>query len=134
MSPAESNALQRVLVGAPDTEIVALEAELRRAQLAADVPALGRLISEDLLFTGPDGKLGTKAQDLAAHGSGVVRFRTHEPRELRIRRAGADAAMAARGGGCRHRGGRGGAGCRGRRHVALGSLPIHEDLDTRAGW
>src|SRR3954468_22062219 len=95
MSPAESNALQRVLVGAPDTEIVALEAELRRAQLAADVPALDRLISEDLLFTGPDGKLGTKARDGAAQGAGVVRSRTHERRELRIRRVGADVAIVA---------------------------------------
>jgi ketosteroid isomerase-like protein len=87
--------LQAVLVGSADSEIVALEAELRTAQLAADVPALARLISDDLLFTGPDGQLGTKAQDLEAHGSGVVRFRSHVPEELRIRRVGADVAVAA---------------------------------------
>lgn len=39
-------------------------------------------LAEDLLFTGPDGNLGTKAQNLAAHGSGTVRFRGHEPEEL----------------------------------------------------
>jgi ketosteroid isomerase-like protein len=87
--------LEAVLVGAGDAEIVALEAALRAAQLAADVPALARLISDDLLFTGPDGQLGTKAQDLEAHGSGVVRFRSHVPEELRIRRVGADVVVTA---------------------------------------
>ena len=84
-----------VLVGAPDPEMVAREAELRAAQLGADVAALGQLIADQLLFTGPDGQLGTKAQDLAAHASGVVRFRTHEPQELRVRRVGADVAVTA---------------------------------------
>ena len=60
--------METVLVGAGEAEIVALEAALRAAQLAADVPTLAHLISDDLLFTGPDGQLGTKAQDLAAHG------------------------------------------------------------------
>ncbi len=54
--------------------LVALEDQLRSAQLTADVSVLDRLISDRLLFTGPDGQLGTKAQDLEAHGSGVVRF------------------------------------------------------------
>jgi len=87
--------LESVLVGAGDAEIVALEAALRAAQLAADVPALARLISDELLFTGPDGQLGTKAQDLEAHGSGVVRFRSHVPEELRVRRVGADVVVTA---------------------------------------
>ena len=87
--------LQAVLVGSADPELVALEAELRAAQLVADVAALDRLISEDLLFTGPDGQLGTKAQDLEAHRSGVVRFRSHVPEELRVRRVGADVAVSA---------------------------------------
>ncbi|HKO47362.1 MAG TPA: nuclear transport factor 2 family protein [Polyangiaceae bacterium] len=83
------------MIGLDDPEIVALEAELRSAQLSADIEALDRLISEDLLFTGPDGQLGTKAQDLAAHQSGVVRIRSHEPTELRVRRVGTDVAIAA---------------------------------------
>src|SRR6476661_7162557 len=87
--------LQAVLVGLADTEIVALEAELRAAQLTADVPVLDRLIADELLFTGPDGQLGTKAQDLEAHGSGVVRFLSHVPEELRIRRVGEDVAVVA---------------------------------------
>jgi ketosteroid isomerase-like protein len=84
-----------VLSGAADEEIAALEAELRAAQLAADVSALDRLIADRLLFTGPDGRLGTKAQDLEAHTSGVVRFRSHEPEELRVRRVGKNVAIAA---------------------------------------
>jgi Domain of unknown function (DUF4440) len=68
MHDAEVRPLAAVLVGAPDAEIVELEARIRAAQLGADVAALDALIDEDLLFTGPDGTLGTKAQDLAAHG------------------------------------------------------------------
>jgi uncharacterized protein (TIGR02246 family) len=87
--------MQSVLVGQTAPEILALEAELRAAQLAADVAALDRLISGDLLFTGPDGQVGTKAQDLEAHGSGLVRFRSHIPEELRVRRVGPDVAISA---------------------------------------
>jgi ketosteroid isomerase-like protein len=90
-----TNPLPTVLVGKDDPEIVGLEVELRDAQLSADVVTLERLIADDLLFTGPDGNLGTKAQDLAAHGSGAMRMREHEPEELRIRRIGADVAIAA---------------------------------------
>jgi len=82
-------------VGAADDEIVALEARIRAAQLNADIDALDALISDDLLFSGPDGRLGTKAQDLEAHRSGVVRFVEHEPDELRVRRVGNDVAVAA---------------------------------------
>jgi len=87
--------LEAVLIGAGDAEMVALEATLRAAQLAADVSTLASLISDDLLFTGPDGQLGTKAQDLEAHRSGVVRFRSHVPEELRMRRVGADVVVTA---------------------------------------
>ncbi|MBC7842880.1 MAG: nuclear transport factor 2 family protein [Gemmatimonadaceae bacterium] len=92
---ASSDDLARLLVGAPDAEIVALESELRRAQLNADVARLDALLADDLLFTGPDGQLGTKAQDLAAHASGQVRFRRHDVEELRIRRVGVDVAICA---------------------------------------
>ena len=84
-----------VVVGTADPGIVALEARLRAAQLAADVPALDALIAEELLFTGPDGQLGTKAADLAAHRSGAVRFRAHSPEELRMRRVGPDVTVSA---------------------------------------
>ena len=91
----ETRAMAAVLVGDADPEIVAAEAEVRAAQLAADVAALDRLIADELLFTGPTGQLGSKAEDLALHGSGAVRFREHEPDELRVRRVGADVAVTA---------------------------------------
>jgi ketosteroid isomerase-like protein len=95
MSSPDVSAMGAALVGPPDPEIVALEARIRSAQLEADVAVLGSLIADELLFTGPDGQLGTKAQDLEAHRSGAVRFRVHEPEELRIRRIGANAAVSA---------------------------------------
>ena len=89
------DALDLVLFGEADPEIVAVEAELRRAQLNADVGTLDRLLADNMLFTGPDGQLGTKAQDLAAHASGHVRFRRHDPEALQIRRVGNDVAITA---------------------------------------
>lgn len=78
-----------------DAEIASLEAELRAAQLGADVATLDRLISEDLLFTGPDGAFATKRDDLAAYRDGIMRVSVHEPEELRVRRVGPDVAVTA---------------------------------------
>lgn len=80
--------IEAVLVGEADPGIVVLEGKLREAQLCADVATLDELIAAELLFTGPDGRLATKAQDLAAHASGAVRFREHQPGELRVRAVG----------------------------------------------
>ena len=95
MHDIDVSRMAAALVGAADDEILELEARMRVAQLDADVAALDALISDDLLFTGPDGQVGTKAQDLDAHRSGLVRFREHEPDELRIRRIGSEVAVAA---------------------------------------
>jgi ketosteroid isomerase-like protein len=95
MSHSALSQMEAVVIGAADHEIVALEAALRAAQLAADVAMLDRLIADGLLFTGPDGQLATKADDLAAHASGVVRFRVHEPEELRVRAVGETVRIAA---------------------------------------
>ena len=83
-----------VLLGAGDPEIAALEARIRAAQLEANVAQLDELIADELLFAGPDGQLATKAQDLEAHRSGAVRFRVHEPEELRVRRVGENVAVS----------------------------------------
>ena len=95
LTDADLAALQAVVVGDVPREIVLLEAAIRAAQLRADTAALDRLISDELLFTGPGGDLGTKAEDLAAHGQGVVRFRVHEPEELRARRVGSGVVVTA---------------------------------------
>jgi hypothetical protein len=95
MHDSDLTLLAMVPVGEPDPELVELEARIRIAQLDADVAALNMLIAEELLFTGPDGALGTKAPDFAAHGSGALRFREHVPEELRVRRVGPDVAVTA---------------------------------------
>ena len=98
MSDSDIATMRAVLVGDADQvtlEILAREAELRAAQLSGDAGALDGLIADHLLFTGPDGELGTKAQDLEAHRTGVVRFRAHEPQQLHVRRVGGDVALAA---------------------------------------
>ena len=94
MDNIDLSALEQVLVGNPDEEIVTLEAQIRAAQLRADLTALDDLISDNLLFTGPDGQLGTKEQDIEAYRSGIVKFMAHVPEELRIRRIGADVAIS----------------------------------------
>ena len=72
-----------------------MESELRAAQLGADVVALDRLISEDLLFTGPDGTLTTKADDLAAYRDSILRITVHDPEELHVRRVGSEVFLVA---------------------------------------
>lgn len=94
-SNLDVTAMEAVLIGTADAEIVACEAALRAAQLSADVSALDRLVADGLLFTGPDGQLGTKAQDLDAHATGAVRFRSHEPEELHVRRVNETLAISA---------------------------------------
>ena len=95
MIDLDLTSLAAVMVGVPDPEIIDLEARIRAAQLRGDVPALDALLADNLLFTGPDGTVGTKAQDLAAHESGAVRFRKHVPMELRVRRIGPAVAVTA---------------------------------------
>ncbi len=94
MKDIDTSPFDQILVGHADPEIVVLETRIRAAQLNADLTALDDLISDDLLFTGPDGQLGTKAQDIDAYRSGVVKFMEHVPEELRIRRVSADVAIS----------------------------------------
>jgi ketosteroid isomerase-like protein len=94
MNDIDIISVENVLVGTADPEIVALEARLRAAQLSADLNTLDNLIADDLLFTGPNGQLGTKVQDIEAYRSGSVEFKEHIPEELRIRRVGTDTAIS----------------------------------------
>ncbi|MDQ3005682.1 MAG: nuclear transport factor 2 family protein [Chloroflexota bacterium] len=94
MNDIDTSAFDQALVGIADQEIVILEARIRAAQLGADLTALEALISDDLLFTGPDGQHGSKAQDIEAYRSGTVKFMEHVPEELRIRRVSADVAIS----------------------------------------
>ena len=62
----------------------AAERQLQVAQLGSDVDALSRLLDDSLLFTGPDGALYTKDDDLRAHASGVQAVTGLEEEDLRL--------------------------------------------------
>jgi ketosteroid isomerase-like protein len=74
----------------------AREDELRRAQLTGDVAALDRLVDDALVFTGPDGAVYGKADDLDAHRQGWVRITSLDPSEERIQRFGSIAVVSVR--------------------------------------
>lgn len=57
-----------------EAEIARAEEALRAAMLAGDVTALSALIDDRLLFTGPDGTVIDKDQDLSTHASGVLKL------------------------------------------------------------
>lgn len=60
------------------------EAALRAAQLASDTEALELLLDDALIFTGPDGLVYGKADDLDAHRRGIIRITRLEPTEENI--------------------------------------------------
>jgi hypothetical protein len=60
------------------------ELALRRAQLAGDVSALDALLDESLVFTGPDGAIYDKHDDLEAHRRGAIRITQLEPSDERV--------------------------------------------------
>ena len=61
------------------TQILEAEERLRQAMLQNDVSVLDELIAPDLLFTGINGQLASKADDLAAHQARLLRLTTIEP-------------------------------------------------------
>ncbi|MDZ4173273.1 MAG: nuclear transport factor 2 family protein [Hydrogenophaga sp.] len=93
-SRVDERIFERASVGTVDPDIVKLEARLRAAQLSGDLEALSSLMSEDLLFAGPDGNLVSKNMDIEAYRSGLVKFLRHEPLELHVRRPTRDVAVA----------------------------------------
>ena len=72
----------------------ASESALRQAQLTGDVAALDRLIDDELVFTGPDGAIYGKQDDLNAHRNGIIRITCLEPSEERIQRFGGVAVIS----------------------------------------
>lgn len=79
-----------------DESLHACELALRRAQLAGDVSALERLVDDALVFTGPDGAVYGKQDDLEAHRRGLVRITRLEPSEERVQRFGSIAVVSVR--------------------------------------
>ncbi|MBC6449530.1 nuclear transport factor 2 family protein [Actinokineospora xionganensis] len=62
----------------------AAERRLQSAQLASDVTALDELIDDAAWFTGPDGKLYTKQDDLTAHETGHQVLSRLDEEDLRV--------------------------------------------------
>lgn len=82
--------------GSTDDTLLAAEAALRRAQLTGDLAALDRLVDDELVFTGPDGNIYGKADDLEAHRQGWVRITRLEPSEERVQPFGDVAVISVR--------------------------------------
>lgn len=66
------------------TELRAAERALQAAQLASDVAELDRLIDDRLIFTGPDGQLYRKEDDLRLHGSGEQKMSRVDEEDLEV--------------------------------------------------
>jgi hypothetical protein len=77
-----------------EAEIVARESALLRAMTTNDVALLDDLLHDDLLFNGPDGQTGTKAQDLANYRSGGIQLRRAEASDRLVSAIGDDVVVA----------------------------------------
>jgi ketosteroid isomerase-like protein len=64
------------------------ERRLQLAQLHSDVAELDALVDERLIFTGPDGRLYGKQDDLEVHGQGRQIMSKVEEHDLRVIVAG----------------------------------------------
>ena len=62
----------------------AAERRLQAAQLASDVDALTELIDDSALYTGPDGNLYSKQDDLRVHETGHQVLTRVEEEDLRV--------------------------------------------------
>ena len=77
-----------------EDEIVAREDALLRAITSNDVALLDDVLHDDLLFNGPDGQTGTKAQDLANYRSGGIQLRRAEASDRLVSSIGDDVVVA----------------------------------------
>ncbi len=60
------------------------ERRLQAAQLASDVASLTELIDKDAVFTGPDGNLYSRDDDVRVHASGHQKLSRVEQEQLRV--------------------------------------------------
>lgn len=66
-------------------DIFQLEENLRVAMERSDIAALDTLIDEELIFTTHAGQVISKADDLAIHQSGLLRFESIQLSEQHVR-------------------------------------------------
>jgi hypothetical protein len=71
-----------VTAAASEEDLRIAERRLQAAQLASDVAVLDELIDERLVFTGPDGLLYGKEDDLRLHRSGAQTMTKVEEEDL----------------------------------------------------
>ncbi len=70
------------------TIVCKLEESLRAAMLTGDVEVLTNLLDDDLVFTGPDGKVLSKNDDLSVHRNRLLRLDQLDLYETQIYRIG----------------------------------------------
>jgi ketosteroid isomerase-like protein len=72
----------------PDDDLTeslrAAERRLQAAQLASDVGALTELLADTVRFTGPDGGVFSKQDDLSAHASGYQTLTSLVEEDLQV--------------------------------------------------
>jgi ketosteroid isomerase-like protein len=79
-----------------DPSFHAAERALRQAQLAGDVSTLDALLDEDLVFTGPDGAIYRKQDDLEAHRRGAIRITQLAPSDEYVQDFGSIVVVSVR--------------------------------------
>ena len=79
-----------------DDSLLASERALRAAQLTGDVTEIERLLDDSLIFTGPDGAIYGKQDDLDAHRRGLVHITRLDPSEEHMQRYGSVAVVSVR--------------------------------------
>ena len=94
--PRYSLLVPSVTLTHPVPDVHSAELALRRAQLTSDVPALDALLDESLVFTGPDGAIHGKRDDLEAHRRGAIRIVQLEPSEERCQDFGSIVVVSVR--------------------------------------
>jgi ketosteroid isomerase-like protein len=67
-----------------DDDLRAAERRLQAAQLTSDVAALDALLDDRLVFTAPDGRLYSKADDLRNHRDGFQAMTKVDEDDLRV--------------------------------------------------
>ena len=72
------------------------ETALRHAQLKGDVAALEELLGDELVFTGPDGLIYGKRDDLDAHRRGLIRIIKLDPSEEHVQDFGEVVVLSVR--------------------------------------
>lgn len=72
----------------PEKELRAVEEQRYKAMLQADIPALEKLLTDDLVYVHSSGSIETKQQFLATVRTGGIRYKKIAPEDLRYRIAG----------------------------------------------